>query len=416
MTGPAAGKARATWDALNRRQRLYLAAIYDADQAAERQVAGQRRDWGRPPPASVWRWVIYSIKAPKDLVGYTSIQDKMRDAGELDSGAGSSLAALRRRGLVQVRDGIKQTILGDLPTVEVRLTTAGRAAARAGLDEAPRRRTPPGPLSEWLWGALAKLYRAGNEGTLYGHHAYHLPHDDVHRGPSWNALLQLRDRRDGAFMEEFSLNVDKPSAGSGWARVEYRVRATPRARTHYELHYRCYRELYPGVDAVEPASSDGAHIGLADHTSRRPHGLVGAPDWRLLAQLASLDHTDRCYLRRVLAEPYTNDGRPVPEDIATIPNGLLYWQIKNLTRSTAVVDRLANRPGGAFVEVIKVPNRSWHRYGNEPDHWPLVCLTAAGRDHVRAHFADYHRFYPDINVDDVAGRPDAGRAEHDDDR
>jgi hypothetical protein len=84
----------------------------------------------------------------------------MREAGQLDSGAGSSLAALRRRGLVEVRDGIKQTFLGDLPTVEVRLTTAGRAVARAGLDEAPTRRTPPGLLSEWLWGALAKLYRA----------------------------------------------------------------------------------------------------------------------------------------------------------------------------------------------------------------------------------------------------------------
>jgi hypothetical protein len=35
-------------------------------------------------------------------------------------------------------------------------------------------------------------------------------------------------------------------------RVEHRVRATPRARAGYELHYRCSRELYPAVAAAKP--------------------------------------------------------------------------------------------------------------------------------------------------------------------
>jgi hypothetical protein len=39
---------RAAWDALNERQRLYLSAIYDADQVAEQRVADQRRRWAKP--------------------------------------------------------------------------------------------------------------------------------------------------------------------------------------------------------------------------------------------------------------------------------------------------------------------------------------------------------------------------------
>jgi hypothetical protein len=31
----------------------------------------------------------------------------------------------------------------------------------------------------------------------------------------------------------------------------HRVRAAPRARARYELHYRCYRELYPAVAAAK---------------------------------------------------------------------------------------------------------------------------------------------------------------------
>src|SRR6185503_7171869 len=81
------------WAELNDRQRLYLKTIYDADQRAE---AAARTGW-TSAKASEWRWVTYSIKAPKELVGRTTIQSVVERAGKLDTGAGSSLAALRRR-------------------------------------------------------------------------------------------------------------------------------------------------------------------------------------------------------------------------------------------------------------------------------------------------------------------------------
>jgi hypothetical protein len=192
----------------------------------------------------------------------------------LDPGAGSSLAALRRRDLVQVRDNVYDTSRGTVGVVEVRLTSSGRAAARAGRAEPPRRRTPQGLLSEWLWRALVTLYRAGDTGTLY----------DQDGGPSWNALLKLRDRRDGSYMQEFSRSVTR--SGYTMASVKYRARISDRGRAHAELHHRCYAELYPDVPPIEPATPvDGAHSGLADHRTRRPRGLVRAPDWRLLVAL-----------------------------------------------------------------------------------------------------------------------------------
>ena len=46
--------------------------------------------------------MTFSVKAPRELAGYSTIQRTLREAGEHDSGAGASLAALRRRGLVEL--------------------------------------------------------------------------------------------------------------------------------------------------------------------------------------------------------------------------------------------------------------------------------------------------------------------------
>jgi len=383
------------WDDLNERQQAYLAAIYKTDQDAEADIADRRKRWQTTPPAAEWRWLLYAVKG--GLADDTSIQATLRYQGKLDPGAGSSLAALQRRGLVLVRDNIKNTMLGPVPIVEVRLTTAGRAAARAGLGEAPKRATPPGLLSEWLWRALVILYRAGDTGTLYDHHGWHLPRDHPERGPSWNALLQLRDRRDGRYMEEFTVHV--PVEGfPGHTQSESRARISGRGRAHAELHHRCYAELYPDVPRIEPAGPvDGVHTGLVDHQVRRPKHLVRGPDWRLLVALARLERDHRCPWREEIAREYTQWDDPVPAEVEAIPDGLNPWAAGRAAGSAAAVDRLRAYPGGGLVEIVDVPNLS--RWGRQSPTISLVCLTDAGRAHVATHLVEYHRLYPEIVVD-----------------
>jgi hypothetical protein len=66
----------------------------------------------------------------------------------VDQGAGSSLAALRRRGLL-ISKGSWVLILGAMvPAVEVQLTGEGRAAVRAGLGVAAPKRVPAGLLTQ----------------------------------------------------------------------------------------------------------------------------------------------------------------------------------------------------------------------------------------------------------------------------
>jgi hypothetical protein len=164
-----------------------------------------------------------------DVTGYSTIQQDLPTAGERDSGAGSTLAALRRRGLIDVgEDVVSVPGLGLVPVSRVKLTTAGRAAARAGRGQTAPQRTPKGLMAGWLWESLARLYAAGDTG-LPLHAPAGTPRPE--RTPSWNALLHLRDRSDGAYMEEVS-----PGPGGG----EWRVRVTSRGRTHYERHHRCY--------------------------------------------------------------------------------------------------------------------------------------------------------------------------------
>ncbi|XTZ13894.1 hypothetical protein ACQSSU_20570 [Micromonospora echinospora] len=398
------GKAAQAWAGLNERQRLYLSAIYDADQEREQEIAGKRFDRMPVPPAAEWRQLRFSLKLPRELFGYTTIQDVLRAAGEHDSGAGATLAALERRGLVKVRRGLADLGIMVVECVYVTLTTPGRAAARAGRQETRPAKKPTGLLAEWLWESLAVLYRADDTGVLYGHHGSHLPRGHVERGPSWNALLRLRDHRDGPFMEEFQPGWNGPGIGPGH---EWRARITSAGRRHYELHHACYRELYPETTVVDPAPLDGAHTALADHApSRRPRHLVREPDWRVLAQLARLEAKDRCPHRDHLIAEYMSWNRmssadqqvEVPERIRAMPVGLTAPAIKKTAKSTAALDRLQAYPGGALVALVDVP---MYGYGYRPDHnrtLPLVCLTDAGRAHIAQHRDEYLRLYPEVTL------------------
>ena len=140
---------------------------------------------------------------------------------------------------------------GWVPRIRVRLTTLGRAAARAGKGITTPVSPPRGLMARWSFAALARLYVAGERGLHIGPTS-----DRVDEAPSWNTLLHLRDRREGSLIYEF----------------EHRVRLSDLGRGHYSVHHACYRELYPDIDAPSPAEQpDGAHAGLADH-GVRPSG------------------------------------------------------------------------------------------------------------------------------------------------
>jgi hypothetical protein len=237
--------ALATWSALNERQRRYLAAIYRRDQAAEQAARGGGRDWGPRLPASEWRWVDFAIKAPVDVVGRTVIQEELRAAGEHDQGAGSSLAALKRRRLIDVDEdrvqvGVPPLGLVWVPRVRVRLTMAGRAAARAGLQDTRPSRTPKGLLSQWLWRQLVQVGKTEPAGLIDWElggdaHVYLGVDYRVGRNPSRGYIREREHRRER--LPDGRL----PSS-------EWRYHLTAAGRAHILEHLETYRRLYPDID------------------------------------------------------------------------------------------------------------------------------------------------------------------------
>ncbi|MGW5111615.1 hypothetical protein [Nocardia sp. NPDC004123] len=124
----AAGQA--VLDGLNERQRIYLGVLFRVDQkleAEQRRLAARGRFTSAP--ARVWRRIDFNNR-------YGPVVSAVETHGVYDGGAGSTLAALRERGLIQT-----ETVPGMLTDqVSVWLTSAGRAAARAGTGTPPRMR------------------------------------------------------------------------------------------------------------------------------------------------------------------------------------------------------------------------------------------------------------------------------------
>src|SRR5690606_6642597 len=101
-------------------------------------------NWETIPPAAEWRQILYDIKLPKELVGYSSVQSRLREAGQHDPGAGSTLAALERRKLVIVTHDMVYVpqLSMTVPRIRVRLSTLGRATARHGAGVTAPTTTP----------------------------------------------------------------------------------------------------------------------------------------------------------------------------------------------------------------------------------------------------------------------------------
>ncbi|QFU86656.1 hypothetical protein [Amycolatopsis sp. YIM 10] len=150
--GGAARRLRTTLGRLNARQQQYLDIVFELDQQAERD---QRRRWhqGLPrQPADQWRWIPYATRHAH--ASLTPAQQALKACGLHSAGSGSTLAALTRRGLLEIRDITIDGVGGPARQTQLRLTRAGRQAAR--INQSPRD-TEPDPLPLWLYEALARV-------------------------------------------------------------------------------------------------------------------------------------------------------------------------------------------------------------------------------------------------------------------
>lgn len=217
-------KALTAWTDLNDRQQGTLAVIYELDQQAE---AGHRQDGARghfdQAPASVWRAIDFAHDPSlRELVGWTEMQMRLESRGWDNQGNGSTVAALAARGLLTRSS--RPTGLGQMLTV--RLTNAGRAAARAGTSNAPGEK-PKASLSSRSWEVLALLWAAGNRGEI------------LTWGYSTTIERVLIDRRVPPLAQ----------------RVPGGYEITERGRDFYREHYAAHATAHPDVTAPHP---DGA--------------------------------------------------------------------------------------------------------------------------------------------------------------
>jgi hypothetical protein len=220
----------------NDRQRAYLLAIFETDQEVEAEMRDlPYRPFQPRPKAMEWRWMEYSEPVPEIFKPASLLYDVIKKTAPIDQGTGATFAVLADRGLVD-SDWRDINVHGQRKPY-LRLTPAGRRLARSWTGATAYKAPPPGTLKEWHWRALAKAYAAGDEGLEgeYGDYAR----------IGWNTWLRLRDYKWGALVEE---------QHQGWIGSPGRLHITAAGRALYEREWARYRELYPGVEALEPAS------------------------------------------------------------------------------------------------------------------------------------------------------------------
>ncbi|MEE2041570.1 helix-turn-helix domain-containing protein [Nocardiopsis sp. CT-R113] len=236
--GPSSA-ALETWEALNPRQRLYLGEIMRDERMAQAEQWLRRYHHLRPDPAQVWRSLPLALAAPVELVGHTRLQQRLRDAGVHDPGAGSTVHALARRNLLTVtRDTVVVPSVGEVEQVSVTLTRAGRAAARAGLGEPAATRPPGHLLSEWLWRHLVRVAHTGDEG---------LHENELAGKPLFHLAVGYR-RRPGGHPARGLIESRPVMAPQGTHVLEYRWHLTEVGRAHLVAYWEVYADLYPEVD------------------------------------------------------------------------------------------------------------------------------------------------------------------------
>jgi hypothetical protein len=221
------------WDELNDRQQTYLKQIFEIDQDREESERGAWNRGDRPRPADEWRWIEYL-----ELFGNSSqLRQKLKTAGVVDPGTGSTFKALATRNLIeidycyQVSDWFK-----------CKLTRLGRAVVRAGLGVQSPKKLPPRTLRDYQWKALVAAWQAGDEGLRasgersgdYGGHSWQ--HCWL-RLRAWDD--KMRYGRNG-LVREFHKDL------------KVYLGITEEGRKFYQENWQKYRELYPEVEAPEP--------------------------------------------------------------------------------------------------------------------------------------------------------------------
>lgn len=217
------------WEKLNQRQQATLTAIYRTDQSVE---AAQKEGWrlgSIREKASVWRNLQYYFEP----TSYETLLHKLLfQAGVVDQGLGSTLQVLERHKLIECN-------YYDGELISIKLTTTGRAVARAGLGESAPKKPPKGQLKPRQWEALCTAYQAGELGLESG-----LTFGD-YAGFSWQwTWLRLRDYQGGGLVKEVGYWKD--------GKHLTKLVITKDGIEFYREQWSQYRALYPDVDAPKP--------------------------------------------------------------------------------------------------------------------------------------------------------------------
>jgi hypothetical protein len=208
--------ARDVWASLTAREQVCLGVLFDEDERS-----------GGPES---WRWLDLGGGA---RASGSPVQRRLKGAGVPLSGPGRPVERLEGRGLLRTVSEPRRTL--------VRLTAAGRDAARTAVPARYRRR-PPGLLSREAWRCLALIHAAGPGGWP----ARLMPRRELrcferHRA----ALARLADGSG----EYFDLRARRPRPLAAGEQV---WTLTPAGIDHLDGNVGAYGWLYPDVVAMDP--------------------------------------------------------------------------------------------------------------------------------------------------------------------
>ena len=218
------------WSRLNTRQHLYMKAIFEADQAQERNERQRASMDQRSQSAKKWCWITYA----DTIHGHTPLKQRLVDGKVVDPGTGSTFKALEERGYILVKsEHVAPHPRSDV-IVYVRLTTKGRALVRKALNLSPFRTVPVGTLREWHWRALTLAYR--NQGVGLSREG-----SATYGRIGWNVWVRLRN-----YMIH---GVDSPLVEEDGG-----LHITKFGIAYYERSHTRYTDLYPTLVAPVPTA------------------------------------------------------------------------------------------------------------------------------------------------------------------